>query len=52
MLDYNKLYLFLFNKISNALQEIEKQNFGKAKEVLQKAQQEAEENYISDTTEE
>ena len=48
MPDYQNLYLHLFNRITDALQEIEKQNFGRAAGILRSAQQEAEEMYIND----
>ena len=51
MSDYKNLYFFLF-KITDAIEEIEAQNFGKAKDVLQLAQQEAEERYVNDESEE
>lgn len=48
MPDYQSLYLHLFNRITDALQEIEKQNFGRTADILRSAQQEAEEMYIND----
>ena len=45
---YRKLYFILFNTITDALQEIEKMNFGTAAELLRKAQMDAEEKYISE----
>lgn len=47
MLNYKQLYLRLFNAITDALTEMEKQNSGHAVDILQKAQQQAEEAYIS-----
>ncbi len=47
MADYNKMYLLLFNAITDALEKIEGQNYGDAKELLIAAQQKAEEIYIT-----
>ena len=47
MTDYQKMYLPLFNAITDALAQIEKQNYGDAKDVLISAQQKAEELYIT-----
>lgn len=44
---YRKMYYTLFNSITDALRELEKSNYGSAKELLQKAQQETEEMYLS-----
>ena len=46
MPDYQKMYLLLFNAITDALKEIEKQNYGEAAELLRKAQAAAEDMYI------
>ena len=46
MADYDKMYSLLFNAITDALEKIEKQNFGDAKDILIAAQQKAEELYI------
>lgn len=46
-MDYEKLYHLLFNVITDALEQMESQNFGTAKETLITAQQEAEELYMS-----
>ena len=48
MPDYEKLYHLLFNAITDALEEIENQNYGEAAELLRKAQSDAEEVYIGD----
>ena len=48
MPDYQKMYLLLFNAITDALKEIENQNYGKAAELLRKAQAAAEDIYIED----
>ncbi len=47
MTDYQKMYLLLFNRITNALDELEKRNYGNATDILKNAQQEAESIYIS-----
>ena len=47
MADYDKMYSLLFNAITDALEQIEKQNFGSAKDLLIAAQQKAEELYIT-----
>ncbi len=47
MPDYEKMYHLLFNAITDALEQIEQQNFGSAKNLLIAAQQEAEEIYMS-----
>ncbi len=44
---YKKPYIILFSSITKALNELEKINFGSAIEILVKAQQDAEEEYIS-----
>ena len=46
MPDYQKMYLLLFNAITDALKEIEKQNYGEAAALLRKAQINAEETYM------
>ena len=44
---YKNLYFHLFNQITDALEEMEKQNFGQARDILIRAQQEAEETYLN-----
>lgn len=44
---YKELYYYLFNQISDALEQIDTMNFGAAKTVLITAQQEAEERFLS-----
>ena len=46
-MDYQKMYTTLFNAITDALSQIETQNYGDAKETLISAQQKAEEMYIT-----
>ena len=46
MSHYKKMYYNLFNRITDAIEEINKMNYGSAREILIKAQQDAEEEYI------
>ena len=46
-MDYQKMYTTLFDAITDALSQIETQNYGDAKETLISAQQKAEELYMS-----
>ena len=48
MPDYQKMYITLFNAITDAIESLQQDNYGTAKEVLIQAQQDAEELYISD----
>ena len=43
---YKQMYLHLFNSVTNALEHIEAQNFGLAKEALIAAQQKCEEMFL------
>ena len=47
MENYQKMYSTLFNAITDALAQIENQNYGDAKYILIAAQQKAEEMYIT-----
>ena len=47
MENYQKMYSTLFNAITDALAQIEKQKYGDAKSTLIAAQQKAEEMYIT-----
>ena len=47
MENYQKMYSLLFNAITDALAQIESQNYGDAKDMLISAQQKAEEMYIT-----
>lgn len=47
MANYEKMYSTLFNAITDALEQIEQQNFGSTKDLLIAAQQQAEEIYIT-----
>ena len=44
---YKNLYFHLFNQITDALEAMEKQNYGEARDILLRAQQEAEERYLN-----
>ena len=46
-MDYQKMYTTLFNAITDALEQMESQNYGDAKAALVAAQQKAEEIYIT-----
>lgn len=46
MVDYKLLYSILFNAMTDALEEMEQQNYGRACEDLIAAQQKAEDIYI------
>ena len=45
--DYEKMYHLLFNTITDALTQMESQNYGNVKDALISAQQKAEEIYIT-----
>jgi len=45
--DYRQMYLALFNGITYALSQMKRMNFGRARDILEDAQKEAEELYIS-----
>ena len=47
MTDYQKMYTTLFNAVTDALEQMESQNYGNAKDMLIAAQQKAEEIYIT-----
>ena len=44
--DYEKLYFYLFNRITDALEELEKGRAGTARSILVSAQQRAEEMFV------
>lgn len=48
MANCKELYLFLFNKITDAVNELESRNYGRVRDILLSAQQEAEEMYLQD----
>lgn len=43
---YEGLYYHLFNRITDALEAIQVQNYGLARDILMEAQQESEEKFI------
>ena len=45
-MNYEKMYHLLFNAITDALEQMEKQNLGSAKDLLTTAQQKNEEIYM------
>ena len=45
-MNYETMYHLLFNAITDALEQMEKQNLGSAKDLLTTAQQKAEEIYM------
>ena len=45
-MNYEKMYHLLFNAITYALEQMEKQNLGSAKDLLTTAQQKTEEIYM------
>ena len=47
MENYQTLYTLLFNACTDAVAELEQMNFGTAKAILIRAQQQAEELYLS-----
>ena len=47
MPDYEKMYLLLFNAVTDALEDIADCNYGAARDLLISAQQQTEELYIT-----
>ena len=47
MTDYKELYILMLDASERAIEEIEKQNYGAAKDFLIAAERECEERYIS-----
>ena len=47
MTDYQKMYTTLFNAVTDALEQMESQNYGDARATLIAAQQKVEEIYIT-----
>ena len=45
-MNYEKMYHLLFNAITDALEQMEKQNLGSAKDLLTTAQQKTEKIYM------
>ncbi len=50
-MDYKKMYLSLFNSITDSLNALESLNFGQAADILRQAQSDCEELYVEDTEE-
>ena len=50
--EYKRPYLALFNALSDIAAEIEKQNYGAAKELIEAAQRKAEELFIEEDADE
>lgn len=50
MPDYEKMYFRLFNRISDAIGQIEETNYGLVSDILKQAQAEGEELYLSEET--
>lgn len=48
MADYQKLYAKLFNAATDALDALEELNVGRVKDILRRAQIDAEETYLED----
>ncbi len=46
-MDYKPLYLLLFNATTEALEKLDAQNYGDARDILIAAQQKAEDLYIN-----
>ena len=46
MTDYKRMYLRLFNKITDALTQLGQQNYDTAAQILRSAQKQAEEIYL------
>ena len=46
MADYQKMYLTLFHAMTDAVESMQQFNFGAAREILIRAEQEAEEIYM------
>lgn len=46
MVNYEKMYYYLFNAVTDAIEKMEELDFGTAKQKLITAQQETEEMYI------
>lgn len=49
MPDYQKMYLRLFNGLTDAVEALEKANYGTATEIMKAAQKAAEEIYLADS---
>ena len=49
--DYQKLYTLLFNGITDAIEQIDQKNYGRARDILVDAQIRAEEQFLSEEDE-
>ena len=47
-MDYKKMYLSLFNSITDSLNALESLNFGQAADILRQAQSDCEALYVED----
>ena len=50
-MDYKKMYLSLFNSITDSLNALESLNFGQAADILRQAQSDCEGLYVEDAEE-
>ncbi len=50
-MDWKKLYLLLFNRMTDAIRQLERRNYGEAEALLRDAQREAETLYIEENRE-
>ena len=50
-MDYKKMYLSLFNSITDSLNALESLNFGQAADILRQAQSDCEKLYVEDAEE-
>ena len=49
-MDYERLYFHLFGAIANAIEALQRRDYGTAETLLIRAQQEAEEQYLHEKT--
>ena len=49
-MDYKKLYFHLFSAIADAIEALQRRDYGTAETLLIRAQQEAEEQYLHEKT--
>ena len=48
-MEYQQIYALLFNAVTDALAQLDRQNYGTAREILIQAQQKAEALYLEET---
>lgn len=48
-MEYQQMYALLFNAVTDALAQLDRQNYGTAREILIQAQQKAEALYLEET---